>query len=69
MGFHCRPMSKCTGTMRTPELEVYLSSGFHVQWSVLALQPWSMDPLILLWVSGTMEEDVREEMQIRADPL
>lgn len=54
--------------MRTPELEVYLSSGFHVQWSVLALRLWSMDPLILLWVSGTMEEEVREEMKIRADP-
>lgn len=62
-------VSKCTGaTMRTPELEVYLSSGFHVQWSVLALRLWSMDPLILLWVSGTMEEEVREEMKIRADP-
>lgn len=43
--------------MRSPELEVFLSSGFHVQWSVLALQVLSMDPLILLWVSGTMEEE------------
>lgn len=42
--------------MRSPELEVFLSSGFHVQWSVLVLQVLSMDPLILLWVSGTMEE-------------
>lgn len=43
--------------MRSPELEVLLSSGFHVHWSVLALQVLSMDPLILLWVSGTMEEE------------
>lgn len=63
-------MSKCTGTMRTPELEVYPSSGFHVQWSVLALQLRSMDPLIVLWVRGTMEEDASgEEMQMRADPI
>lgn len=54
--------------MRSPELEVYLSSGFHVHWSVLALR--SMDPLIVLWVRGTMEEDASgEEMQMRADPL
>lgn len=57
MGFHCCPMSKCTGTMRSPELEVFLSSGFHVQWSVLALQVLSMEPLILLWLWGTMEEE------------
>lgn len=57
MGLHCCPMSKCTGTIRSPELEVFLSSGFHVQWSVLALQVLSMDPLILLWVSGTMGEE------------
>lgn len=70
MGVHCCPTSKTRGTMRSPELEVLLSSGFHVHWSVLDSQVLSMDPLIPPWVPGTMGEEARgrmwEETQIRA---